>query len=216
MDAPSRIPFYELIRISVRIYHNTTFPGPSGPVFGTSSSGEIVSFTDPFNDVVVTPRANPFFVAAFSSRYTRYVMETPVYSAIGLKLLRLYLGAYALVPFKFYEGSRLGDFGRKLPGSYRDLPQPFKRGKEDLSKEEDDEKHRERNSVNVFKWMQDTKLSEIVLDTGNDKEISGYALETPREIVGKIPTNADAMWRELVEKGADSNLHILKRKRSPS
>ncbi len=225
-------------------YEYTIIPlSLNGPIFGTSSSGEIVSFADPFNDLVVTSRANPFFVAALASRYTRYEIETPIYSTIALKLLRLFLGAYALVPLRFYEGGRPGDFGRELPDSYRDLPQfaseesdsrlpalttssdssspehirPFKRSKEDLSEEEDEDKYRERNSVNVFKWMQDTKPSEFVLDTGNDEEFGGYALEAAREIVGKAPTDADAMWRELVhEAGAGSDLHVLKRKRSPS
>ncbi len=92
---------------------------------------------------------------------------------------------------------------------------PFKRSKKDLSEEEDEGKYRECNSVNVFKWMQNTNPSEFVLDTGNDEEIGGYALETAREIVGKTPTDADAMWRELVEEaGAGGDLHALKRKRS--
>ncbi|KAK0228865.1 hypothetical protein IW262DRAFT_1353519 [Armillaria fumosa] len=241
-NASSRIPFYEVCPLAEE-YEYTIIPlRLSGPIFGKSPSGEIVSFADPFNDLVVTSRANPFFVAELASRYTGYEIEAPVYSTISLKLLRLFFGSHALVPLKFYEGSRPGDFGRELPETYRNLPQfasaksssrlpalttssdssssecirPFKRSKEDLSEEEDEEQYRERNSVNVFKWMQDTKPSEFVLDTGNDEEIGGYALETPREIVGKIPTDADAMWRELVEKGADSNLHILKRKRSLS
>ncbi|KAK0484000.1 hypothetical protein IW261DRAFT_1606062 [Armillaria novae-zelandiae] len=199
MNAPSRIPFYEVCPLEEE-YEYTIIPlRLSGPIFGKSPSGEIVSFADPFNDLVITSRANPFFVAAFASSCTRYEIGAPVYSTIALKLLRLFLGAYALVPLKFYEGSRPGDFGRELPDSYRDLPQfaskksssrlpalttssdssssesirPFKRSKEDLSEEEDEEKYRERNSVNVFKWMQDTKPSEFVLNTRNDEEIGG-------------------------------------------
>ncbi|PBK92902.1 hypothetical protein ARMGADRAFT_1012616 [Armillaria gallica] len=241
-NVPSRIPFYEVCPLA-KEYEYTIIPlRSSGPIFGKTSSGDIVSFTDPFNDLVVTSRANPFFVAALASRYTGSEIEAPVYSTIALKLLRLFSGSHALVPLKFYEGSRRGDFGRELPLSYRNLPQftseksdsrlpalttssdssssecirPFKRSKDDLSEEEDEEKYRERNSVNVFKWMQNTKPSEFVLDTGNDEEIGGYALETPRGIVGKFPTDADAMWRELVEEaGAGSGLHVLKRKRSP-
>ncbi|KAK0497075.1 hypothetical protein EDD18DRAFT_186593 [Armillaria luteobubalina] len=241
-NAPSRTPFYEVCPLAQE-YEYTIIPlRLNGPIYGKSPSGKIVSFADPFNDLVVTSRANPFFVAALASCYSRCEIEAPVYSTIALKLLRIFFGSHALAPLKFYEGSRPGDFGRELPDSYRDLPQfasensssrlpaltispassssenirPFKRSKEDLSEEEDEEKYRKRNSVNVFKWMQDTKPAEFVLVTRNDEEIGSYALETPREIVGKIPTDADAMWWELVEKGADSNLHTLKRKRSPS
>ncbi|PBK92903.1 hypothetical protein ARMGADRAFT_1165220 [Armillaria gallica] len=238
-NAPNRIPFYEICPLATE-YEYTIMPlRPIGPIFGKTSSGDIVSFTDPFNDLVVTSRANPFFVAALASRYTRYAMETPVYSTIASKLLRLSRGSHALAPLKFYEGSRQGNFGRELPFCYRNLPQftseksdsrlpaltgsssfeyirPFKCSKKDSSEEEDEGKYRERNSMNVFKWMQDTKPSEFVLDTGNDEEIGGYALETPRKIVGKIPTDADATWRELVEEtGFGSHLHILKRKRTP-
>ncbi|KAK0239790.1 hypothetical protein EDD85DRAFT_997682 [Armillaria nabsnona] len=238
-NQPSRIPFYETCPLAKEYEYNIMPLRPIRPIFGKTSSGDIVSFADPFNDLVVTSRANPFFVAALASRYIRFTMETPVYSTIASKLLRLSRGSHALAPLKFYEGSQQGDFGRELPHCYRNLPQfaseksdsrlpaltgssssecirPFKRSKEYLSEDEDERKYRERNSVNVSKWMQDTKPSEFVLDTGNDEEIGGYALETPREIVGKIPTDADAMWRELVEEtGAGSHLHILKRKRSP-
>ncbi|PBK78514.1 hypothetical protein ARMSODRAFT_1078053 [Armillaria solidipes] len=238
-NAPDRIPFYEVCPLAEE-YEYTIMPlRPSGPIFGKTSSGDIVSFVDPFNDLVVTSRANPFFVAALASRYTIFAIETPVYSTIASKLLRVSRGSHALAPLKFYEGSRRVDFGRELPQCYCNLPQfaseksdsripaligssssecirPFKRSKQDLSEEKDEEKYRERNSVNVFKWMQDTKPSEFILDTGNDEEIGGYALETPRGIVGKTPTDADAMWRELVEEaGAGSDLHVLKRKRSP-
>ncbi len=253
-NAPNRIPFYEvnynIIFLASNSFSSQTCPLAKeyeytimplrsiGPIFGKTSSGDIVSFADPFNDLVVTSRANPFFVAALASRYIRFVMETPVYSTIASKLLQLSLGSHALAPLKFYEGSRQGDFGRELPHCYRNLPQfvseksdsrlpvltdssssecirPFKYRKEDLSEEKDEGKYREHHSVNVFKWMQDTKPSEFVLDTGNDEEIGGYALETAREIVGKTPTDADAMWRELVEEaGAGGDLHALKRKRS--
>ncbi|KAK0463790.1 uncharacterized protein EV420DRAFT_1520071 [Desarmillaria tabescens] len=170
-NAPSRIPFYEVCPLANE-YEYTIIPlCLSGPIFGKSSSGEIVSFADPFNDLVVTSRANPFFVAALASRYSGYEIEAPVYLTIVLKLLRLFRGAYALVPLKFYEGSRPGDFGRELPESYRDLPQfasgksdsrvpalttssassssdcirPLKRSKEDLSEEEDEDQYQERH-----------------------------------------------------------------------
>ncbi|KAK0441884.1 hypothetical protein EV421DRAFT_611324 [Armillaria borealis] len=238
-DVPNRIPFYEVCPLA-KEYEYTIMPlRPSGPIFGKTSSGDIVSFADPFNDLVVTSKANPFFVAALASRYTIFAIKIPVYSTIASKLVRLSRGSHALAPLKFYEGSRRVEFGRELPQCYCNLPQfaseksdsripaladssssecirPFKRRKEDLSEEEDEEKYRERNSVNVFKWMQDTKPSEFILETGNDEEIGGYALETPRETVGKTPTDADAMWRELVEEaGVGSDLHVLKRKRSP-
>ncbi|SJL00747.1 uncharacterized protein ARMOST_04061 [Armillaria ostoyae] len=224
-NAPDRIPFYEVCPLAEE-YEYTIMPlRPSGPIFGKTSSGDIVSFVDPFNDL-------------------GYIESEPVlcgstcFPLHPSKLLRVSRGSHALAPLKFYEGSRRVDFGRELPQCYRDLPQfaseksdsrlpaladssssecirPFKRRKEDLSEEEDEEKYRERNSVNVFKWMQDTKPSEFVLDTGNDEEIGGYALETSREVVGKIPTDADAMWRELVEEaGAGNDSHVLKRKRS--
>ncbi|KAG7441163.1 uncharacterized protein BT62DRAFT_1011973 [Guyanagaster necrorhizus] len=241
-SAPNRISFYEVCPLANE-YEYTIIPlCLSGPIFGKSASGESVSFADPFNDLMVTSRANPFFVAALAARYSGYEIEAPIYLTVALKLLRLFRGAYALVPLKFYEGSRPGDFGRELPESYCDLPlfasersnsrvlalttssvssssectRPFKCRKEDLSEEEDEDQHQERNSANVFKWMQDTKPSEFVFDTGNDKEIGSYALETPRKLVGNFPTDADAMWRDLVEeKGTAGGLHVLKHKRSP-
>ncbi|KAK0196793.1 hypothetical protein F5146DRAFT_1012964 [Armillaria mellea] len=225
-NVPSRIPFYEVCPLA-KEYEYTIIPlRPSGPIFGKTSSGDIVSFADPFNDLVVTSRANPFFVAALASRYTGSEIEAPVYSTIALKLLRLFSGSHALLPDSYRRlpqftseklDSRLPALTTSSDSCSSESTRPFKRSKDDLSEEEDKGKYRGRICVNVFKWMQNTKSSEFVLDTGNDEEIGGYALETPRKLVGNPPTDADAMWRELVEEaGAGSHLHVLKRKRSPS